>query len=169
MANYIASDTDLTAVANAIRAKSGGSSQLAFPAGFVSEIQAIPTGGGSTVPYSIVTGTFTPVSDTAYLTVENTGITTFLCMEAHVDNYSNYLSTDYPKMALSINYQEPKAIVPKGANYQGNLNAVTASGTLDYYTTAVRLDSVSGGTVRFWIPGYIFKAGVPYHYVIVGV
>lgn len=46
MANYIASDTDLTAVADAIRAKSGGSSQLAFPAGFVSEIQAIPSGGG---------------------------------------------------------------------------------------------------------------------------
>lgn len=41
-------DTDLTSVANAIRAKSGGSSQLAFPAGFVSEIQAIPSGGGST-------------------------------------------------------------------------------------------------------------------------
>lgn len=40
-------DADLTSVANAIRAKSGGSSQLAFPAGFVSEIQAIPSGGGS--------------------------------------------------------------------------------------------------------------------------
>lgn len=39
-------DADLTSVANAIRAKSGGSSQLAFPAGFVSEIQAIPSGGG---------------------------------------------------------------------------------------------------------------------------
>ena len=39
-------DSDLTSVANAIRAKSGGSSQLAFPAGFVSEIGNIPTGGG---------------------------------------------------------------------------------------------------------------------------
>jgi hypothetical protein len=39
-------DSDLTSVANAIRAKSGGSGQLAFPAGFVSEIQAIPSGGG---------------------------------------------------------------------------------------------------------------------------
>ena len=37
-------DSDLTSVADAIRAKSGGSSQLAFPAGFVSEIQAIPSG-----------------------------------------------------------------------------------------------------------------------------
>lgn len=44
-------DSDLTSVANAIRAKSGGSSQLAFPAGFVSEIQAIPSGGGgATLP-----------------------------------------------------------------------------------------------------------------------
>lgn len=39
-------DADLTSVANAIRAKSGGSSQLAFPAGFVSEISNIPSGGG---------------------------------------------------------------------------------------------------------------------------
>ena len=42
-------DSDLTSVANAIRAKSGGSSQLAFPSGFVSEIQAIPSGGGKTL------------------------------------------------------------------------------------------------------------------------
>ena len=39
-------DSDLTSVANAIRAKSSGSSQLAFPAGFVSAIAAIPSGGG---------------------------------------------------------------------------------------------------------------------------
>lgn len=37
-------DSDLTSVANAIRAKSGGSSQLAFPSGFVSEIGNISTG-----------------------------------------------------------------------------------------------------------------------------
>ena len=54
-------DSDLTSVANAIRAKSGGSSQLAFPAGFVSEIQAIPSGGGSTV-YTSSTGLlYTPI------------------------------------------------------------------------------------------------------------
>ena len=40
-------DSNLTSVANAIRAKSGGSSSLTFPSGFVSEIQSIPTGGGS--------------------------------------------------------------------------------------------------------------------------
>lgn len=41
---YLTDGDDLTSVANAIRAKSGGSSQLAFPAGFVSAIDAIPTG-----------------------------------------------------------------------------------------------------------------------------
>ncbi len=39
-------DSDLTSVADAIRAKSGGSGQLAFPSGFVSEIGNIPSGGG---------------------------------------------------------------------------------------------------------------------------
>lgn len=39
-------DADLTSVANAIRTKGGTSASLAFPAEFVSAIQAIPTGGG---------------------------------------------------------------------------------------------------------------------------
>lgn len=38
-------NSDLTSVANAIRAKSGGSGQLAFPSGFISEIGNIPSGG----------------------------------------------------------------------------------------------------------------------------
>lgn len=46
-------DSDLTSVANAIRAKSGGSGQLAFPAGFVSEIQAIPSGGDGSWVYDV--------------------------------------------------------------------------------------------------------------------
>lgn len=43
-------DNNLTSVANAIRAKSGGTGQLAFPAGFVSEIGNISTGGGGITP-----------------------------------------------------------------------------------------------------------------------
>lgn len=37
-------DNNLTSVANAIRTKGGTSSQLAFPSGFVSAVNAIPTG-----------------------------------------------------------------------------------------------------------------------------
>lgn len=46
MANYIATDTDLQSVANAIRTKGGTSAQLTFPSGFVSAVENIPTGSG---------------------------------------------------------------------------------------------------------------------------
>lgn len=54
MAEYLTTDTDLASVANAIRTKGGTSNPLTFPAGFVSAIEAIPTGGGgSAVSFSI--------------------------------------------------------------------------------------------------------------------
>lgn len=46
MSNYLVDGADFTSIANAIRTKGGTSAQLAFPAGFVSAIGAIPTGGG---------------------------------------------------------------------------------------------------------------------------
>lgn len=46
MADYKVTDAELTSIANAIRTKGGTSSQLEFPNGFVSAVQAIPTGGG---------------------------------------------------------------------------------------------------------------------------
>lgn len=46
MAEYLTNTTDLTAVANAIRAKGGTSAPLVYPDGFVSAINAIETGGG---------------------------------------------------------------------------------------------------------------------------
>ena len=45
MSNYIVTGEQLTSIANAIRAKSGGESQLAFPTGFVSECGGIDAFG----------------------------------------------------------------------------------------------------------------------------
>lgn len=45
MSDYVVSDTNLTALANAIRTKGGTSGQLTFPAGFVDAIAAIQSGG----------------------------------------------------------------------------------------------------------------------------
>ena len=45
--DYLTNDTDLKKVADAIRAKGGTSAQLVYPSGFVSAIQAIPSGGSS--------------------------------------------------------------------------------------------------------------------------
>lgn len=52
MAEYLTNTADLTAVANAIRAKGGTAAQLVYPSGFVSAIQAIQTG---VTPQLIVT------------------------------------------------------------------------------------------------------------------
>ena len=46
MTSYLATDTDLTAVASAIRTKGGTSAALSWPTGFVSAVNAIPSGGG---------------------------------------------------------------------------------------------------------------------------
>lgn len=47
--NYFTTDTDLTAVADAIRQKGGTTAPLTYPNGFVSAIQNIPTGGGGDI------------------------------------------------------------------------------------------------------------------------
>lgn len=65
MANYVVSDTSLTAVADAIRLKGGTSAQLEFPDEFVDAIGDIQTGGGSAVvqPLSVTeNGTYTAPS-----------------------------------------------------------------------------------------------------------
>lgn len=46
MSNYLTNTNELTDVADAIREKGGTSAALTYPAGFVSAIEAIPTGGG---------------------------------------------------------------------------------------------------------------------------
>jgi len=48
MADYLTTDTDLTAVANAIREKGGTSAALVWPSGYVDAIGAISGGGGGT-------------------------------------------------------------------------------------------------------------------------
>lgn len=58
-------DADLTSVANAIRTKGGTSASLAFPAGFVSAVEAIPAGGGG-----VKTGTFTPAERTTSVSID---------------------------------------------------------------------------------------------------
>lgn len=47
MSNYLVTDTELTSVANAIRTKGETSSPLSFPSGFISAINDISGGGGT--------------------------------------------------------------------------------------------------------------------------
>lgn len=47
MSNYVVTDTELTSIANAVREKTGKSTVISFPSGYVSEIESIETGGGA--------------------------------------------------------------------------------------------------------------------------
>ena len=61
MSNYLTTNTELKSVADKIRSKSGGTNDLVFPSGFVSEIGNIITGGGD-VYYTSSTGLlYTPI------------------------------------------------------------------------------------------------------------
>lgn len=88
MANYIVSDTNLTAVADAIRAKTGGSASLEFPDDFVSEIGSISGGSSVDVEALSVTenGTYTAPTGKAYspvtVAVEGGGSDTLAALEA---------------------------------------------------------------------------------------
>lgn len=64
-------DADLTTIANAIRTKGGTSASLAFPNGFVSAVNAIPSGGGGT-KYPAFVGVYTSTYNNSTLTVVTT-------------------------------------------------------------------------------------------------
>lgn len=62
-------DTQLTSIADAIRAKTGGSNSLVFPDGFLQAIAAIQAGGGGGSA-KIATGTVIPANDES-ITIEH--------------------------------------------------------------------------------------------------
>ena len=68
--NTDALDSALLGVADAIRAKSGGSTSLTFPGGFVTEIGNIPTGGGGddTLAAAMVMGTISGIYSNSSVT-----------------------------------------------------------------------------------------------------
>lgn len=107
MANYITTDTELTSIANAIRAKGGTNAQLVFPTGFVSAIQAIQTGSttvswetmanqnitiiSSSPNYFIVNNYTTPFqADETYRVTWGTGGTQYICQTIYDNTGTSY-------------------------------------------------------------------------------
>ena len=84
---YLVTSTDLTSIADAIRTKGGTAASLTYPAGFVSAINAIPTGGGD-----------------EYTITNNSGDTVdmFLNVDGHIDTTTVNDGDDYPYQAGAI-------------------------------------------------------------------
>ena len=70
-------DADLTLVADAIRTKGGTDAQLAFPAGFVSAVQAIDTSAENSVDV-VMTSTVTNAVELQAAIAAGSGVTQFV-------------------------------------------------------------------------------------------
>lgn len=109
MADYIVKDTELTSVANAIRTAGGTNSLLNFPNGFVSAVNNISGGGGSS-DFSTANVTLTIEAGKAQLLLP--------------------LITDIPSGALSIVSNPPvPTMIVNMPLYKGILNIVPISVT----------------------------------------
>ena len=113
MAEYLTNTADLTAVADAIRAKGGTAAQLVYPSGFVSAIQSIDvaSGGGTCTvtmtceardtnlayfsPDSVWHMESLPAGDTAFQVAQNSPI--FICNDYSYDltNLVNIVKSGY--------------------------------------------------------------------------
>lgn len=89
MALYLAEDTDLTSVANAIRTKGGTSSQLVFPTGFVSAINAIPTGSSASIDTKTVTNSSASNTSISFSSMKGNPIAFFVRCQAQLTRSSN--------------------------------------------------------------------------------
>ena len=90
MSNYLVDGSDLTDIAEAIRAKGGTSGQLAFPQGFVDAVEAIETGGG----YSI-SAVFTQGDDKFFTTDALDDLRTNLVVTAHYSDGTSEVINEY--------------------------------------------------------------------------
>ena len=117
-------DADLTSVANAIRTKGGTSAQLAFPAGFVSAVQAIPTGQ-------------TPTG-TKNISITANGVTT-----EDVTNYASaQITANIPNTYAAA---DEGKVVSNGALVAQGSDTVTQNDTYDTTLISSLTVNVSGG------------------------
>lgn len=110
MSEYLVQGASLTAVADAIRAKSGTTDKMVFPDGFVSTVQAIQTGGGDVnesedgfISRSATSYTNTRVTSVgAYCAYNYTALTSIhLPAATSIDQYAFYGCTGLTDINLS--------------------------------------------------------------------
>lgn len=151
-------DADLTSVANAIRTKGGTSASLAFPAGFVSAIEAIPSGGGG----SILSGSVTPTTDTDGMTIDVGGSFTHFVVYATTNPGGNSIKVF--RASICDFSASPTNIVSLSTNNSGTAlaGAAQASG-YEWFTKSGTTVACRTGTSGAVSPGY-WAAGITYQW-----
>lgn len=159
-------DADLTSVANAIRTKGGTSASLAFPAGFLTAIAAIPSGGGGVKAKK---GTYTGASDqtaNAKITdVSTLGFTPDVFILS-IHDVADTNNTQYA-ILFSVAYKvgtTPIKCTGRHSNTSGN-TATTAS-RAELTSDANYYLNISNGDIRLHATAqYILLGGVQYDWV----
>ena len=122
MADYIVKDTELTSIANAIRTAGGTNSLLSFPNGFVSAVNNISGGGGSS-DFSTATVVYSSTyMDGIYLAYIDEGFNT---ISPIMDAEGTYQVPLYNGTAMGLC---PEGIVSVMGNIQNNNNVLTITG-----------------------------------------
>lgn len=170
MASYVVYGADLTAVADAIRAKVGTDAALTFPAGFVDAISAI-IGGGDYLTAAF--GEVTPVSDAVYLNIPVAGMTTIIgtfgtTEKAEWESFNHDASYDNCN-TMWIGHRAKSAWWSCNSTdqfWQGFFLSGNANGHSYKSWTATYTNPTN---VKIGADGYRFKAGWTYHYIVFGV
>ena len=160
MAEYLAKSEDLTAVADAIRAKGGTDAQLTFPSGFVLAVKAISGAGQvvETVPAQVVE--IVPAQNTTQISVP---------IEVMGDKIALGISSDVSgagdvERVVSVSYCNFCAVDVK------RYDTVTVEGNADYWGTPLTVRIGEGAlTISTGKASVFFGAGAKYTiYIIVG-
>jgi hypothetical protein len=150
MADYRATSTEFTAVADAIRTKGGTSAQFIWPNGFVSAVQAIPTGSGVVQPLSVTqNGTYNPPS----------GVDGYAPVTVNVSGGGGSIWRD----SFSVNWDFSNPVNTRGQTQYSNSGKIYSldgwqlqGGTLDIVSGGIKLSRYSSGT-----PGYFMQRYKP--------
>lgn len=147
MTEYLAKSEELTAVADAIRAKGGTDAQLTFPDGFVGAVQAIATGGVSRM-------TFTPAENTQSVEVPFNKVFGLFCVVIYCSDIAGNADVSRIK-------QFSGQKLPFSGNYTGRIDVINADGSEDYWSQTSTV--MTGTTIKFETsrPCY-FEAGKTY-------
>ena len=153
MSDYITNDTDLTAVADAIRTKGGTSAPLEYPNGFITAIGNISGGGGTDTSDATLTSGAQMLSPyTAYSkgtkytgSIATKTASDLTASGATVTVPSGYYASQATKSVSSGSATAPATISGTSATPSGSSTTLTLSKTVSV-TPTVSAGYVSSGT-----------------------
>lgn len=173
MADYLIHDSTLEDIADAIRAKTGGSA-LINPEDMADEIDGIQTGGGGASLPSIISkidgGSFTPSSDT----------TADLCSISHnlgvipkgwivwtEDEISGTVATRYIYTVgmVAINVVDKNSNAYTYTGFYGMFSNGTANGQLPAFKTSQIANHMTTTTLKYNNSLLYYKSGVTYNWL----